>query len=168
MRQKNQNWDRILELIFENPNKGFTIREISKETKVASASVQRYIESMRKDRLIDEKNKFIDNRYNKFIKTFFLIEKLFKIGLIDHLNKELTPSAIVLFGGGRKGEYDKESDIDLFIETTKKKEVNLVQFGKKIGHEIQLFTEKDIKDLPDNLLNNVINGIKLEGYLKIK
>ena len=164
----NQKWNRVLKLVFEYPNQKFTIREISKRTKIPSSSVQRYLEELRKEGVITKENRPIVTPYFKFKKAFFIIDMLFKIGLIDYLNETLTPSAIIVFGSIRKGEYEHESDIDIFIETTKKHEVNLSDFEKKMNHKIQLFIEKDINDLPPKLLNSVVNGIKLKGYFKIK
>ena len=54
------------------------------------------------------------------------------------------------------------------METIKKTMPPLNVFEKKLGHKIQLFTEADINNLPDRLFNNVINGIKLEGFFKIR
>ena len=168
MGQRNQNWDKILELIFEYPNQKFSIREISKKTKIPSSSVQRYIQELKKQKLVDKNNKLIINQYSKFLKTFFIIKKMLDIGLIDYIEKTLVPETIILFGGTRKGEYDHESDIDIFIATTKKQKLDLKKFEKILNHKIDLFINKDIRELPDNLFNNVINGIKLRGYFKIK
>lgn len=96
-----------------------------------------------------------------------MINKMYKSGLIDYLIKELNPSLIILFGGIRKGEYDKDSDIDLFVETQVKKELNLKSFEKTLNLKIDLFIESDIKKVNKNLFNNIINGIKLSGYLRI-
>ncbi len=165
---KNQKWDKVLELLFENPNKRFTIREISKETKVPTSSIQRYLKSLKEENLIDRDNKIVINEYSKFLKSSFMINKIIKSGLIEYLNEKLNSSVIIIFGGIRKGEYDNESDIDLFVESTKKIKIDLSKFEKMLKHNIQLFVEKDVKNLPDRLFNNVINGIKLGGYLKIK
>jgi predicted nucleotidyltransferase len=97
-----------------------------------------------------------------------MINSLFIVGLIDFLIQSLNPSVIIVFGGVRKGEYDKDSDVDLFVEATTKKELSLSLFEKKLGHKIDLFIKKDINELPDNLFNNVVNGIKVYGYFKIK
>ncbi len=167
MAQMHQKWDRVLELVFEYPNQKFTIREISKRTKIPSSSVQRYLEELRKEGVITKENRLIVTPYFKFKKAFFIIDRLFKIGLIDYLESNLTPSVIIVFGSARKGEYEKESDIDLFVESSVKKELNLKKFEKNLGHNIQLFIESDINKLHSNLRNNIINGIKLNGYLKV-
>ena len=54
------------------------------------------------------------------------------------------------------------------METTKRIEINISQFEKKLGHKIHLFIDVDINKLPKELFNNIINGIKLIGYIKIR
>ena len=164
----NQKWYKILELFFEYPDEKFTVRDISKRTKIPSSSVQRYITQLRKLNIIDEENKTQKTPYVKFLKTFFMIDKMHKTGLIEYLEKKLISEVIILFGSVRKGEYDKESDIDLFIATTTKTDIHLKEFREKLGHEIQLFIEKDINKLQPHLFNNVLNGIKLSGYVKVR
>tara|TARA_Y100000310_G_C20656546_1_gene802242 strand:- start:407 stop:913 length:507 start_codon:yes stop_codon:yes gene_type:complete len=165
---KFQKWYKLLNVIFEHPNEEFTVRKLSKLTKIPNTSIQRYLNLLKKEEIINKENKAQQNSYVKFLKSFYFIDKLHQVGLIDHLEKELIPSTIVLFGSIRKGEYDKDSDIDIFIESTKKQKLNLSHYEKLLNHKIQVFIEKDIKDLPPRLLNNVINGIKLRGYIKIK
>ena len=166
MGQKYQKWDKVLELFFEYSNKEFSVREISKKTGIPSSSVHRYLKNLDKEKFIKEKKANL-TPYFRFRKAFFIIDRLFKEGLIDYLEEKFIPSVIVVFGSIRKGEYDKESDIDLFIESTKKVDVDLSVFEKKLGHKIQLFIEHDIKNLQPHLHNNVINGIKLSGYLSV-
>lgn len=168
MVQINQKWDKILDLIFENSNKSFTVREISKSVKISSSSVQRYLEELRDEGLIAENNRAIITPYFKFLKTYNIINKLYNTKLLSFLEKELNPSLIIIFGSVRKGEYDKESDVDLFIETSLGKKLDLKQFEKILGHKIQLFVENDINKLNANLYNNIVNGIKLSGYLRVK
>lgn len=168
MAQMFQKWDKILELIFEYPNQSFSVREIAGKTGIPSSSVQRYLKQIRSEKITNEDNNFTSNSYSKFLKAFFIIDKIYKTGLVEHLKEKLNPSTIIVFGSVRKGEYDYESDIDIFIETAVKKELKLKNFEDKLKHKIQLFIEKDINKLQPNLLNNVVNGIKLYGSFKIK
>ncbi|MBI4983111.1 nucleotidyltransferase domain-containing protein [Candidatus Woesearchaeota archaeon] len=84
------------------------------------------------------------------------------------MEKELAALSIILFGSFRKGESNRESDLDIFVECGKNKKINLVPFEKKLGHHIQLFTQPNINLLPKNLLNSVVNGIKIKGYFTLK
>ena len=157
-----------MELFFEYPNQQFRIREISRYTKIPKSTVQRYVNALKRDKILDKKHKLILTSYTKFIKSYSIIKKLFVSGSVNYLEKAYVPSTIILFGSARKGEYIKESDIDIFIETTKNSKVDLSQFEKKIKHKLHLFIEPDINKLPKELFNNIINGIKLTGYVKIK
>jgi len=168
MEQENQKWDRILRLLFEHSSRRFTIREISKRTNIPSSTVQRYFKALKKQGFLDKENKVIINPYFKFRKAFFIIDKLLKTGLIDYLEKHFIPEVIIVFGSARKGEYEENSDIDIFISSTKQPKIDMSFFEKRMGHKIQLFIERDINNLPPNLLNNVANGIKLRGYFKIR
>ena len=168
MVQMNQKWGRILELLSEYPNKRFTIREIARKTGTPSSSVQRYLENLKKENIVSKENKLIINNHTKFLKSFFIIDKIYRVGLISYLKEQLNPSVIIVFGSIRKGEYDYESDIDLFVESTVKKEFDLGNFEKKLKHKIQLFVYSNINKLQPHLFNNVINGIKIYGSFKIK
>ena len=102
MALKTQKWNKMLELFFENPNKKFTVREISGKTKIPSSSVQRYLERLRKEGFITKENRAIVNSGFKFKKASFLIEKMHSTGLIEHLEEKLHPSAVIVFGSVRK------------------------------------------------------------------
>lgn len=160
---KSEKQDRILRIIYENPNKNLTVREIEKITKIPKTTISDYLRIMRKEGILNEGSLIF-----KIKKINYFIEEIVSSGLIEYLINELNPSCIILFGSFRKGESDIKSDIDLFIETPLKKSVDVSKYEKKLKHKISLFTEKNIKDLPNNLFNNVVNGIKLWGSFKIK
>lgn len=160
--------DKILELFYEFPGRKFTIREIAKKTSIPKSTVQKYLIELKNKRLLTKENKASDSKLFKIKKIEFYIEKLFQTGLIDYLQKKLIPSCIIFYGSFRKGESTKGSDIDIFVETTKKVELDLLKFEKKLKHRIHIIAEPDIKKLPPRLFNNVVNGIKLIGYFKLK
>lgn len=166
MRQNIEN--KIMELFYEYSNKEFTIREITKLTKIPRATVHKHILILRKEGLIEDKNRAKNGLFFKTKKINYFIEKIVSSGLVDKFINNLNPSCIILFGSIRKGESIKESDIDIFIESSVKKQIDLDKYEKKMGHKIQLFFEDNINKLQPNLFNNVINGIKLYGSFKIK
>ena len=168
MGQNAQKMEKVMSLLFEHPERSFKIREISKKTNIPKTTVQRYLKNLKKQKIVNKENKLIVNEYTKFLKASALIKKTYCTGLITYLEQKLTPQVIIIFGSVRKGEYDKESDIDLFIESTKRTEIDISAFEKKLKHKLQLFIESDIHNLPKELFNNVLNAIKLSGYLKVK
>ena len=157
-----------MELFFEQPNKSFTIREISKQIKIPTTTIQRYLTKLKKQELITKDNKANLTEDFKNKKILFILNKIYDSELIEFIQKKYSPSCIILFGSTRKGEYEKGSDIDIFVETTIKKEIDLKLFEKKLKHNIQLFTYHSIGHLQENLFKNVINGIKLKGYINLK
>ena len=160
---KSEKLDKIMECMYEYPGKDFTIRELEKKIKIPRATVSEYLKKMGKTGLLNK-----DSLFFKIKKTNYFIERIVASGLVEHIVNEMNPSCIILFGSVRKGESNRESDIDLFVETHLKKKLVLDKYEKKLGHKISLFVEKSINDFPENLFNNVVNGIKLWGSFKIR
>jgi len=106
MSQKTE--EAILKVYFENPDKDFTVREMSKLTKIPRATVHKKIVEIRNEHY------FKDEVFFKIKKINFYIEELFSSGVIRFLIDELNPSMIILFGSFKKGESNKNSDVDLF------------------------------------------------------
>jgi predicted nucleotidyltransferase len=156
----------ILKIYYREPEKKFTLRELSKESKLPLATVQRKMKKLDKLNLI-KNGEIVDSLYFRTKKITFYIKELIKSGLIDDLIKHFNPSCIILFGSIRKGESNKNSDIDIFIESHISKPFNVTKFNKKLKHEISLFVYKSILDVPYELRMNIINGISLYGVLKL-
>ena len=166
MRQDTE--EKILEVFYENPDVVFTVRKIERKTKLPRSTVHKYLVRLKKKNFITKENRAGESRLFKIKKTNFFVEKLELSGLIDELLNTLNPSCIILFGSIQKGESNKDSDIDLFVESALKKEISLSKYENRLKHKIQLFVESDINKLQLNLLNNVVNGIKLYGVIKTK
>lgn len=168
-----QKWSRykILEKFFDFPRREFFIRELSRETNLAQTAVTNHIKALLKEKLILKEKRLYpifkanrDNTNYKLLKKQNLILRLH--GLLTFLEKEIYPTCIVLFGSGSRGEDSETSDIDLFIQA-KETELNRTAFEKKLNRKIALFFEPKVKDLSKELLNNIINGDVVYGYLKV-
>ena len=57
-------------------------------------------------------------------------------------------------------------DIDLLV-IAKESDVDLKRYESALGRKINIIFEDSPKGIPKELLNNVINGIVLYGYLKV-
>lgn len=158
----------LLLFFFEAPSASLTVRMLASETGMSRSSIQRYLKALREEGYLSAGNQWIDSWFNRVRKTNYYVERICASGLVDYLEEQLAASAIILFGSVRKGESVKDSDIDLFVECARNKEVSLQRFEKQLGHKIQLFTKPKITLLPVHLLNNVVNGIKLKGYFILK
>ncbi|MEK6876345.1 MAG: nucleotidyltransferase domain-containing protein [Nanoarchaeota archaeon] len=108
------------------------------------------------------------NRENEIFRLLKLQNTSFILhesGCITFLAEKIMPQSIILFGSAAKGEDIEQSDIDLFIEG-KETGVNLEKFEKVINRKINLFFKEDFKELSKELKNNIVNGIKLYGFLR--
>ncbi len=167
--------DKILMLFFENPGKEFHIRGIAKQLKLSKTAVSYHVNILIKKGLVKKEKKSVFPGYSamdseslfKFYKQQAALKKIFESSLVFYLEKEISPNCIILFGSFAKGEYDSKSDIDLFIQA-KEQNINLEKYEKILNHKISLFFEPELNKLSPQLFNNILNGIKLSGFLKIK
>jgi len=105
-------------------------------------------------------------------KKAYNVDQLYGSGLIAYLLEELAYPTIVLFGSYAKGENHESSDIDIFVLADEKKHPDLTKYEKALGAKIQLFLHTreeftQLKKTNKELINNVLNGIRLEGYLEV-
>ena len=167
MELKYNKLNRLLEVFYEYPAKKFTVRALAKITRMPTATVQIYLQTLRRDRLINTNNEAADTLLFRIKKINYFIEKIVSSGLLEYLIQTYRPSCIIIFGSMRKGDSTRESDIDIFVETAIKIQPTLEKFEKFFHHKIQLFIEPNIRKLPKNLLTNVINGIKVYGSFEL-
>lgn len=165
---------RVLNVFFDDPVKDFQLREISRIIKLHHKSVLIYIKKLLQLNLIKENKKTLYKSYNantenerfKKYKKIFNQIKMYESGLVDYLEEKIMPNCIVMFGSYAKGTDIQTSDIDLFVEA-KEEKIELDKFEEKMGRKIHLIFEKEFKDLSKELKNNIINGVTLQGSLRV-
>lgn len=168
--------EKIKEYFFINPTAKLRVREIERTLKLPLPSVIRYCKELEKEGiLVTQKTGnvifYTANRGNeKFIieKKLFNLKSIYVSGLVDFLRFELSNPPIIVFGSYAKGEDTQNSDIDLYIETPSKKEINLEKFEKILKREIQIFRYKSIDEIKNiHLINNILNGVILNNYIEV-
>ena len=167
--------EKIKEHFFMNPTKKMRVRQIERELKLPLPSVIRYCKELEKEEILKKETTSEISTYSadrtskKFLiaKRLFNLKSIFESGLLDYMIEEYFNPVIVLFGSYSKGEDTEESDIDLYVETPKKREFSLQKFEKILNRKIQVFNYKNIKDLSNpHLRNNIINGITINNFLE--
>jgi len=164
----------ILNEFFENPTKEFHIRELSRDLKIPKTTVSYHVNSFLKDEFIIKNIKGVfssfraneTNEKYRFYKKEEFLKKLMESKLLDYLEREFNPKCIILFGSFAKAEYDKKSDVDIFVQA-KESNYNLSKYEKLLKHKINLFFETNLNKLSKELLNNILNGIKLRGFIRL-
>jgi predicted nucleotidyltransferase len=167
--------EEILHIFFENPTMDFQIRGIAKLLNISKTVTNYHIDRLVKENIILKQKKSVFPSYRanetseiyRFYKTQNFLKKALLSGLLDYLEYECSPKCILLFGSFAKGEYDKDSDIDLFVQSSEQL-LSLAKFEKRLKHKINLLFEPDLNKLSPELMNNILNGIKLRGYIKWK
>ena len=166
----------MMEFFFINPTAKLRVREIERELKLPLPSIIRYCKELKEEGILTTIKTgsvvfYTANRTDeKYIleKKLFNIKSIYESGLIEHLRRELSNPTIILFGSFAKGEDVEESDIDLYIETSSKKNLDLEKFGKMLKRRIQIFRYKNLKEISNtNLSNNIVNGILLNGFIEV-
>jgi len=162
---------KILELFFKYPTKGFTIREIGRILDISPPTVSSNVSKLTKKELLKmEKEKIqykvysnIENENFRELKRIYNLYSLSE--LKNFLTREIRPKTIIVYGSYSRGEDREDSDLDIFIDTQVKKEIDLKKFEGKLVRKIHLII-KEFKKVPDDLKKNIINGIILYGVIE--
>lgn len=165
-----------LKIFFESPLKEFNVRGIARILEIAPATASKQLKKFAKKQVLIEKKERGFNLYKANLegvfyhdlKVFYNLTKIRKSGIIESLNKFYFKPIIILFGSFAKATDIAESDIDLAIISENKKDFpELKEFENKLKREIQLFVVKDLKEIKNKyLLNNILNGIVIQGEVK--
>jgi len=170
--------DKIINLFLENPEKDFHVREIARLVKKSPTTISKYLKEFSKKKILIQKKElnhllFKANNENteyKRLKINYSLKNINESGIIDFLEEEFNyPKAIVVFGSVAKGEDGEKSDLDLFILSSLKKDLNLKKFENKLNKKVQFFvhSKQDLKKLNKELLNNICNGIVIYGHMEV-
>ncbi len=165
----------VLELFIQFPNKEHSIRGIARTLNFSHGTIINIIKELLKKQLIKKKKETLyptyyanteDENY-KLHKKNYLTHRIINSKIIKYIQEKTLPNTIILFGSGAKATFTEKSDIDIFVETTETK-INLSKFENKLKHKINLLFEPNINNLSKELRNNIINGITLYGFVKVK
>lgn len=163
------------EYFLQNPTAKMRVRQLERELKMPLPSVVRYLKELVNENLIKGelfggiKLYSADRSSKSFIleKKLYNLRGLYECGLVDYIIEKYHNPPIVVFGSYGLGEDIEDSDIDLYIETSKS-ELNLEKFETKLKRKIQVFCYKNLKLVGNKeLANSIINGVKLNGFLEV-
>ena len=169
----------ILKPFFEDPNRKFSIRELSRTLKINHTTVRQYLNKLVKEGLLSSKKEGLYCFYRLILskkalnlKFYYNLEKIRNSNLIEDLEKAYDLPVIVLFGSYASATDDASSDIDICLISNVNKEFQAEKYEKRLNRKISL--HKFSKDLWDkskksnpNLVNSICNGIVLSGELII-
>ncbi len=169
----------ILKPLFENPERNFHIRELSRILGINHTTIRKYLNDLTKDGILEKRKERSNVLYKskltrKYLnlKLYYNLEKIRISNIIPDLEKIYDYPTIILFGSYSKALDDGKSDLDLCVISNTNKEFNTEHYEKKTGRKISIhhftksgFEEAKIKN--PELINSICNGIVLAGELEI-
>lgn len=169
----------ILKPFFENPEKEFYIRELSRILKINHTTIRQKLNKLVKEGFLTKEETHLTSSYKMVLsqkwlnlKLYYNLEKLHNSKLIEKIQREYDFPIIVLFGSYSKASDDSKSDLDLCIISNIKKRIEKEEFEKNINRKISLhfFTKEEFDNTikkNKGLINNICNGIVISGELEV-
>ncbi|MBI4176109.1 MAG: nucleotidyltransferase domain-containing protein [Candidatus Aenigmarchaeota archaeon] len=165
-----------LKVFLEDPEGEFSVREVARKVGISPATASKQLKGFAREGILKWRGERMLNLYRANmegdsytdIKIYYNIRKIRETGLLDALNRFYLKPAVVLFGSAASGLDTGTSDFDLLVISEKTEQFpGLDAFEKKIRRRLQVFAAKDIKDIKnEHLVNNMLNGIVLQGRIK--
>jgi len=169
----------ILGPFFENPNKKFSIRELSRILKINHTTVRQHLNKFVKEGFLSVKKEGLYSFYQLVLskktanlKLYHNLDKIRQSGLVEDLEKIYDLPVIILFGSYASALDDITSDIDICLISNAEKEFDAEKYQKRLNRKISMhkFNKKSwekAKKANPNLINNICNGIMLSGQLEV-
>ena len=135
----------IIKPFFEEPNKKFSIRELSRILRINHTTVRQYLNKLVKEGFLSLKKEGVYSFYRLILskktlnlKLYYNLEKIRESNLIQDLEKIFDLPVIVLFGSYASARDDTNSDIDICMISNIEKEFSTEKYEKKLNRKISL------------------------------
>ena len=164
----------ILSLFTDGFDRKYYIREVEKLLKISPRTAQLILEDLENKGIIESKMRgkiklyklkfnWLSKKYLIFVEQYkeiaFMSEKILIKEIIEKINPNISGIGLI-FGSYVKGNYDKDSDLDIFVVGTYDKE-KIKKISKMYGIEIS------VKCYPKDIFEKNINkDILLKEILK--
>lgn len=170
--------DRILKLILENsPFKRWHFEELKQAAGVSRAVANKWMKKYMQEGLlkkIKENKRFpyftagSNNPVYYARKRIYVLEQLHTCGLFARLLSLEHAKTIILFGSMARGDWYKDSDIDLFMYG-KADDFDKTVYEQTLGRHIELHifeSKEDLQEVRTGLVKNIINGYLIKGQIQ--
>jgi predicted nucleotidyltransferase len=168
---------RIMRLLFVKSGTSLNMNGIAKILEVSQPAVLKSIPYLQKQGFVIAKqdkdssrwsielNR--DNRNLIWLKRADNLKQLYESGLVPSLYDLFPGSTVILFGSYSSGEDTIQSDIDLAVFGSEKKEIDS-KFEELLERKIIVNYYKSFNSVDKFLLSNILNGITLKGAVELQ
>lgn len=165
-----------MRLLFVKAGMSLNMNCIARILKVSQPAVLKAIPYLQKEGLVNAKQDKDSSRWaielnrdNKKViglKRADNLKQLYDSGLIQTLYNIFPGATVMLFGSYAHGEDTMQSDIDLAIINSGKRELD-ARFDKILERKIIINYYKSFNSINKPLLSNILNGITLKGTVEL-
>lgn len=146
------------------------------KTKMTRAAVNKWLKRFQEQNLITKikaRGKFPyftvgpNNPFYLSKKRIYMLNKFYEAGLISYLSSLDKAQTVILFGSMARGDWYKDSDIDIFILGNPENiEKHKYEIKLKKEMELHIFeSKKKLKKIKTGLLRNIIDGYVIKGSI---
>jgi len=162
----------VLKPFFNNPELETSIRGLSRLSDTSTSWTSEIITELEEKNFLKTEStktskKITTGKKFKQLKKTYNLDTIESSGLAKHLEEELRPDAIVLFGSYSRGEDNKDSDIDIAVINGRNKDLDLEKFEEELGRKINIQNLESADEGDENFRNSLANGTVLRGFLKV-
>ncbi len=169
----------LLAPFFDDPQRKFSIRELSRMLKINHTTVRQGLNWLVKEEYLSFKKegvyifyRLVLTRKTLNLKLFYNLEKIRISGLMGDLEKAFDLPVIVLFGSYAFACDDVTSDIDICVITNIEKKFSVEKYESILHRKVSLhkFSKMEWEKMKKShpfLVNNICNGVVLSGELVI-
>jgi predicted nucleotidyltransferase/predicted transcriptional regulator len=171
----NQTALNIMEQFFYSGLGRLQTAKIIRKTGYDFKTIKKYLKDLERSGLIKEHRDLniptyeanYRDKYFLNIKREKMLNDIFDSGLPGYFHEQLGEIPCILFGSCVRGDYYENSDIDVFIQS-RRIEIPLSPFEKKLKRKINLFFEEKWQNLNEGMKTGLLNdGISINGRLKL-
>ena len=168
----------VLKLFLESsPLREWHFEEVVRKAKVTRAAANKWLKKYAKEGLLKRikvKGKFpyfmagSNNPVYYSRKRLYALEQLYNSGLISQLLSLKEAKTVIIFGSIAKGDWYKDSDIDIFIYgNAGSLDKHVYELRLKRSIELHIFENKsEISRIKTGLIQNIINGYVVKGSIQ--
>lgn len=169
----------ILRPFFEDPNRKYSIRELSRILKINHTTVRQYLNKLVKEEFLSINKQgmysfyqLVLNKKTLNLKLYYNLEKIRESNIVEDLEKAYDFPVIIMFGSYASAMDDAASDVDICLISNIEKEFSTEKYEKKLNrkvsiHKFKKYSWENSKKTNPNLINNICNGIVLSGELEV-